>query len=154
MAPYSEPDGDPPRRLCQIVPFSPGICIFGPPSLNPEHACGQASSVAGPGLRRAGGALLRHRPREVFEELIGHLLGGAIDEALPQLRELAADLRIDMVGKLRAAAVVCRQRYRGAARGGARHPAAALAGDAIAVRRIEIGQPDLAFELGLDRPDF
>src|ERR1700680_4589512 len=117
MAPYSDAGGMR-RGVCdQIVPFSPGICIFGPPSLNPEHACGQASSAAGPGRRRAGGALLRHRTGEVFEELIGHLLGGAIDEALPQLRELAADLRIDMVGKLRAAAVVRRPRNRGAALG-------------------------------------
>ena len=36
---------------------------------------------------------LPHTPcGEFLEELVGHLLGGAVDQALAELRQLAADL--------------------------------------------------------------
>jgi hypothetical protein len=43
--------------------------------------------------RRRHSSLL-HSFGEPNKKIIGKLLGGAIDEALPELRELAADLRL------------------------------------------------------------
>jgi hypothetical protein len=36
---------------------------------------------------------------EVLEEFVGDLLSGPVDEPLPELGELAADLRLDVVGQ-------------------------------------------------------
>ena len=33
------------------------------------------------------------------EKIVGDFLGGAVDQALAELRQLAADLRIDVVGR-------------------------------------------------------
>jgi hypothetical protein len=37
--------------------------------------------------------------REVYEELVSQLLGRAVDQPLPELRQLAADLRFDMIAQ-------------------------------------------------------
>src|SRR5579862_6044478 len=98
----------------------------------------------------ASGAL--HRIGEIAEEVVGDLFGGAVDQALAKLRELAADLRLDVVGQQRAA-VLGRKLHRGAALGEAGDAALALAGNLVAVRRVDVGQRDGAFEPRLHRPD-
>src|SRR3954469_22439398 len=45
----------------------------------------------------------RHRGAEFDEEIVGGLLRGAVDQALTELGELAADLRLDVVSQERAA---------------------------------------------------
>src|SRR5262249_13279622 len=89
---------------------------------------------------------------EIGEELIGQFLGRAVDQALAELGQLAADLRLDVVAQKRAAVLVG-ERHGGAALGEAGHPALALAGDLVAVGRIEIAQGDLALEACRHRPD-
>jgi len=42
---------------------------------------------------------------EVFKELVGEFLCKAVDDAAAKLRELAADIRIDIIGQLGAAAL-------------------------------------------------
>jgi hypothetical protein len=91
-------------------------------------------------LLGAGGA---DRGSKFLEKIVGKLLCGAVDQALTKLRELAADLRLDRVDEQGAA--VLRFELDGRAAGGeARDAAVALAADLVAVRRIEIGQRDLA----------
>src|SRR5215471_10082000 len=46
------------------------------------------------------------RLREIREELIGQFLGRAADQTLTKLRELAADLRFDVIRKQRAAVLL------------------------------------------------
>src|SRR5262245_1814769 len=96
---------------------------------------------------------LRHRRGELDEEIIGGLLRRTVDEALPKLGELAADLRLDVIGEKRAAVLVG-ERHLGAAFGKAGHPALPFAGNAIATRRIEVGEADLALPACLDRSHF
>src|SRR5262249_28866065 len=96
---------------------------------------------------------LRHRRREFDEEVVGGLLRRAVDQALAELGELAADLRLHVIGEQRAAVFVA-ERHLGAAFGEAGDAAFPFARDAIAVRRIEIGETDLALPARLDRPDF
>src|SRR5215467_264813 len=106
-------------------------------------------------LRRSrpqSSARLRHCRGEFREEVVGGLLRRAVDEALAELGELAADLRLDVIGQQRAAVLVG-ERHLGAAFGKAGDAALAFAGDAVAVRRIEVGEPDLAFPARLDRTD-
>src|SRR6202451_3409862 len=100
----------------------------------------------------AAGSGALHRIDEIAEEIVGHFLGGAVDQALAELRKLAADLRLDVVGQQRAA-VLGRKLHRGAALGKAGDAALALAGNLVAVRRIDIGQRDAAFEFRLHRPN-
>src|SRR6516225_4709395 len=96
---------------------------------------------------------LRHRSSELDEEVVGGLLRGAVDEALTKLGELAADLRLHVIGEQRTAVLVA-ERHLGAAFGKAGHPALPFAGNAVAVRRIEVGEADLALPARLDRADF
>src|SRR5215831_13964721 len=94
----------------------------------------------------------RDRGGEFLEELVRHLLGGAGDQPLAQLGELAADLRLDIVGE-QGAAVLGGEHDLSTALGEARNAALAFARDLVAVGRIEIGEMDLALPLGLDGPD-
>ena len=41
----------------------------------------------------------RDRRGKFLEEIVGHFLGRAVDQALADLRELAADLRLDGVAR-------------------------------------------------------
>src|SRR5476651_2497141 len=89
---------------------------------------------------------------KILEKIVGNLLGRPVYKALAELGELAADLGLDIVGEQRAA-VLFGQRDRGAALGKAGHAAIALAGNPVAIGRIEVGQIDLAFKARLDRAD-
>jgi hypothetical protein len=62
---------------------------------------------------------LRDRRGELDEEIVGSLLRRTVDQALAKLGELAADLRLHVVGEQRAAILVG-QRHLGAALGKAR----------------------------------
>src|SRR5262249_14260280 len=109
------------------------------------------------GSRRWSGAgcgAARDDLRELAEELVGHLLGGAFDQARADLRELAADGGGGGVGENGVGTGLVRlQAHVGAALREAGDAALALAGDLVAVGRIEIGERDLAGEAGLDRAD-
>src|SRR5262245_36143844 len=120
-------------------------------------SCG-ARPVKGIGRLRlcqssASSPRLRHRRGELDEEIIGGLLRRAVDEALPELGELAADLRLHVIGEKRTA-VLLGERHLGAAFGKAGNAPFPLAGNAIAVRRIEVGEANLALPARLDRSDF
>src|SRR5580698_2168881 len=84
-----------------------------------------------------------HRLGEIREKLIRQFLGRTVDQALPELGQLAADLRLDIVAQQRAA-VLFGQRHRGAALGKTGDPALAFARDLVAVRRVEVAERDLA----------
>src|SRR5690242_9506552 len=89
---------------------------------------------------------------EIGEELVGQLLGRAVDQALAELGQLAADLRLDIVAQKRAAVLVG-ERDGGTALGESGNPALALARDLVTVRRVEIAERDLALEAGRHRAD-
>src|SRR6201998_4030811 len=63
---------------------------------------------------------------EIREKLVGRFLRRPIDQALAELRELAADLGFDVIAQKRPAVLVS-ELHRGAAFGKARDPALALA---------------------------
>src|SRR4051794_11665669 len=67
-----------------------------------------------------------YRLGEVREKFVGQFLGGAVDQALAQLSQLATDLRLDLVGQKRAA-VLLRKLDHGATLGEAGHPTLAFA---------------------------
>src|ERR1041385_1821849 len=103
-------------------------------------------------LARRNAALLLHRRSELGEKVIGKLLGRPVHQPLAELGKLAADLRLDVVTEQRAAVLVGK-RHRRTALGEARDAAVALARDLVAVGRVEIGEPHLAFETGFHRAD-
>src|SRR6266478_2964837 len=74
-------------------------------------------------------------------------------QPLAELRQLAADLGVDLIMQDRDLGAFGFQPNGGAALGKARHTAGAFAGNAIAVRRVEIGQCHLAAERRLDGAD-
>src|SRR6516225_12006714 len=106
-----------------------------------------------PGRAPASSSRLRHRRGELDEEIVGGFLRRAVDKTLPELGELAADLRLYVIGQERAAIVVG-ERYLGAAFGKAGNAPFAFAGNAIAVGWIEVGETDLALPARLDRSHF
>src|ERR1700721_2962169 len=108
-------------------------------------ACGMAQC----GLRSRSAL---YRLGEIGEKLVGQFLGRTVDQPLPELGELATDLSLDIIAQ-QGAAVLLGQRHRGAALGEAGDDALALAGDSVAVGRIEIAQGDLALEAGRYRAD-
>ena len=125
----------------------------GPHELVVQQAFGRG------GRRRFGGRLRRRRGRrsghllaEVVEELVRHLLGGAIDQARAQLRQLAADVRLGGVGQHRDLALFDQPDVR-AALGETGGAPLALAGNRVALRRVEVGQHHVAVEFGPDRAD-
>src|SRR6185437_15493756 len=102
-----------------------GVSTRGPSGSRRIAACGSphAGGKASPS---------RHGGGELGEEIVRHLLGRAGDQALAELGELAADLRLDVIGEQRAAVLVG-ERHHGAALGKARNAALAFAGDLVAV---------------------
>src|SRR5262249_59109132 len=64
-----------------------------------------------------------------------------------------AGLRLHVMGETRPAVLVA-ERPLGAALGKTRRTALPFAGNAIAVRRIKVGETDLALPARLDGPDF
>src|SRR4051794_286353 len=85
---------------------------------------------------------------EIGEEIVGDFFRRAIDQPLAELRQLAADLRFDVVAQQRAAILVG-QRDRRAAFGKAGDAAVALPGNLIAIGWIEVGEIDDALEARL-----
>src|SRR5215467_2343763 len=133
--------------------FSPDFHFGTRITLNPDYGPGQgiqkAKNAWSPGDTNSGA---RNSRGEFLKEIIGNLLGGAIDQALAKLSELAADLRLDVVRE-QSAAVLFSKRDRRPTLCKAGDAAVALAGDLIAVGWIEIGQMDLAFEPRLHGTD-
>src|SRR4051794_5526068 len=107
------------------IKFAParraGQTVLGAPSRG-----GQAAN-----RRSAGGDCLA----EIGEEIVGGFLGGAVDQTLAELGELAADLRLDVVGEQSAAAAFqVGELDRGAPLGESGDPPLAFAGNLVAVR--------------------
>src|SRR6267378_5019022 len=75
-----------------------------------------------------GGTLTLHRLGEIGKELIGQFLGRTVDQALSELGQFAADLRLDIIAQQRAA-VLFRQAHGGAALGETGDAALAFARD-------------------------
>src|ERR1700755_327228 len=71
------------------------------PSYGPSGSGATLPGTPNPVRVSSGGAL--HRLGEVRKELVGKLLGRAVDQALAELGELAADLRLDIIGQQRTA---------------------------------------------------
>src|SRR3546814_1742305 len=91
---------------------------------------------------------------ERLEEIVGVFAGRRIDQPGADLRELATDRGVDLIGQDRCgAALGFGQPDLGAALGEAGGTALALAGNRVAVRRVDVGQRHRAGELRLHRPD-
>src|SRR5580704_15974320 len=74
-----------------------------------RRQCGRLARAAPPLLSSRGRLCVLGRSElrgEFRKELIGELLGRAVDQALAQLRQLAADLGLDVVGQQSAAVLV------------------------------------------------
>src|SRR5262249_3406957 len=139
---FSYRRAEPTTNGVKIGPILPRGVVWNKSTLDLPRRGGQGSS---PGCGRPGpSARLRHSLRGLGDEIVGGLLCGAVAQALSQLGELAADLRLHVVGQKRAAVLVG-ERYLGSAFGKARDAALPFAGNPVAVGRIEIGQPHLAF---------
>ena len=107
-----------------------------------------------PSARRARrGQAPIHRGGELHEEVVGGLLGGAVDQALAELGELAADLRLDVIGQQRAAVLVGRATTVAPPLAKPATPPSPSPGDPVAVGRIEVGEPHLALPARLHRAD-
>src|SRR5262249_14262920 len=102
------------------------------------------------GSRQAG--LTLYGFGEIGEEFVGQFLGRTVDQALAELRQLAADLGLDVIAEQRAAILVG-QPHGGAALGEAGDAALAFARDFVAVGWVEIAQGDLALEARRDGAD-
>src|SRR5204862_7428839 len=87
-------------------------------------------------------ALGGHQRDELAEEVIRHFACGAVNQPRADLRQLAADLRLDAVAQ-HGLAILLGERDLGAALGEAGDPALALAGDRVARGRVEVGEGDL-----------
>src|ERR1043165_5557182 len=111
-----------------------GVRVMRRPSLKRLLRSGDRRALS---FRHDAGSRRRARDRagELREEIVRHLLGGAGDQPLAELGELAADLRLDIVGEQRAAVLVG-ELHHGAALGEAGDAALALARDPVAVGRI------------------
>src|SRR5258708_39657428 len=77
--------------------------------------------------------LALHRLGEIREKFVGQFLGRTVDQPLAELGELAADLRLDVVGQ-QSAAILFGQCHRRATLGEACNAALAFAGNLVAVR--------------------
>src|SRR4051794_35228415 len=93
-----------------------------------------------------------HRLGEIGEKFIGQFLGGPVDQPLSELGQLAADLRLDIVFQ-QGTAVLFGQPDNCATLGKSGDAALALAGNLVAIRRIEIAQSDATLEARRYRPD-
>src|SRR6516164_6486986 len=93
-----------------------------------------------------------HRGRKLLEEIVSGLLCRAVDETLSELCQLAANLCLHVISE-KGAAVLVGERDLGTALCKSRHTSLAFAGDAVAVRWIEIRKPYLSLPARLDRTD-
>src|ERR1700687_4342735 len=85
--------------------------------------------------------LALQRLGEIRKKLVGQFLWRTIDHPLPELGELAADLRLDIIGQQRTAILVG-QSYRRTALGEPGDAALALTRYLVAIGRIEITERD------------
>src|SRR6266576_3631486 len=83
--------------------------------------------------------LALHRLGEIRKKLIGQFLGRTVDQPLPELSELAADLGFDIIRQQRSA-ITIGQIYRRAALSEPVDDALALTRYLVAIRRIEIAE--------------
>src|SRR5258708_21679414 len=93
-----------------------------------------------------------YRLGEIRKKFVGQFLGCTVDQPLPELGELATDLRLDIVGQQRTA-VLLGQPHRRAALGEAGDTALAFTRYLVAVGRIEIAQRHAPLEPGRHQPD-
>src|SRR5690349_20200296 len=93
---------------------------------------------------------LAHLLVEVAEEVVGDLFRRRVDQARADLRELPADVRLDVVGEARRVALRRKAHLRAALRepGGA---ALAFERDRVRARRLDVGERELALELRAHR---
>ena len=132
-----------------------GVRVGGtPPPARPRSPTTGGASGCGRrgGARAAAGVALADDRRELAEEVVGHLLGRALDQPRADLRQLAADVGLGVVAQDGVGAVLG-QVDLGAALGEAGGAALALAGDPVALGRVEVVEGDLAGEGGADRAD-
>src|SRR6266487_5475643 len=151
-ASFSHRPGRPPADRGKIGAILPRDAHWNKSSLNLWRTAGQGRPADACVGIKSGSSRLRYRRSEFDEEVVGGLLRRAVDQTLPELGELATDLRLHVVGEERAAVLVA-ERHLGAA---LREPSRAtlpFAGNAIAVRRIEVGETDLALPARLHGPD-
>src|SRR5215210_5069736 len=80
---------------------------------------------------------LAHLLVEVAKEIVGHFPRRGIDQARADLRELAADARLDVVGEL-GRFTLRRQAHLRAALGESRGTALAFECDRVRVRRLDV----------------
>src|SRR6516225_999694 len=114
------------------------------------RSCGSAREQVNPEMALfVSSAAGRDCGRELHEEIVRCFLCRTVDQALSELRQLAADLCLDVIGKKRATVLV-RERDRCAAFCESRDASLPFAGNAVAVRRIEIGKPDFSLPACLD----
>src|SRR5216684_1898566 len=91
-----------------------------------------------------------YRLGEIRKKFVGQFLGCTVDQPLPELGELATDLRLDIVGQQRTAVLVGQPHGR-AALGEAGDTALTFARYLVAVGRIEIAQRHAPLEPGRHR---
>src|SRR5688572_28036600 len=105
-----------------------------PGSLASASGCGCSASSGG---SAALSMQLADLLVEVAEEVVGHFPGGGVDQARADLRELAADARLDVVGKAGGLAFRCEAHVSAALRepGGS---ALAFEGYGVRVGRLHI----------------
>ena len=91
-------------------------------TLSRGHADGEAPIllVAPPDRERRAGRDLGGEPGR--QQFVGDLLGGAVDQPLAKLGELAADLGLDIIAQ-QGTAILFGERHGGARRKGWRYPA-------------------------------
>src|SRR3954451_6016908 len=89
---------------------------------------------------------------ELREKVIGRLSCRTVDKTLPELRQLAPNLSLHIIGQERAPIFVA-QRHLGAALRETGHASLPFPGNAIAVRRIQIRESHLSFPPRFDRSD-
>src|SRR5215472_16349014 len=104
------------------------------------------------GCPRCCRLLRRDRGDEAREELVCHSARDRVDKARADLRKLDADMRLEGIAQNGLGALLVEIDL-GAALGKPGSATAALTADRVALRRVEIGQDNLAAEGRLHRPD-
>src|SRR5262245_65245544 len=113
---FSHRRAGPTADRVKIGPILPRGVVWNKSTLNPPRAAGQGYWRLRKPPRAQPSARLHHRLRELGEEIVGRLLGRAVDQALSELGVLAADLRLHVIGQ-KCAAVLVGERHFGTAFG-------------------------------------
>src|SRR5579862_6090534 len=89
-------------RISRISwPFGPFPRRGGADGSKSKRFC-PLSGLGTRGPHRGSPCLRRHSRGKLLEKIVGSLLGGAVDQPLAELRQLAADLRLHVIGEARA----------------------------------------------------